>query len=134
MHVLPLIETDLPGLRLLLYFAERTMLTVAITSFSPVRSAHWCGGSTGRTHRPGRGSRRGGLIPQLAGAPRRGQRRDARGGARRAGGRAMPAGREGASDRDGGAVPAPQVLGLRGAAVLGALARLLGPRRSARPG
>src|ERR1700719_2692238 len=37
--------------------------------------AHWCGDSTGRTHPPGPGSRRGGLLPGLAGPGHGGQRR-----------------------------------------------------------
>src|SRR5215472_3140246 len=67
------------------FFAERTRLTVAITSFSPVRSAHWCGDSAGRTHRTGRGPWRGGVVLGLAGSPRRGRRRDPGRGPRRAG-------------------------------------------------
>src|SRR5580700_8360639 len=115
LSVLPPFKTEIHGSRLFLFFAERTVVAVAITSFSPVRSAQWCGDRTGRTHPPGSGSWRGGLVSELAGPGGGGHRRDAGG-------------------RRGSPLAAPAVVGLRRAAVLGPLPRLLGAWRPARPG
>ena len=82
------------------------------------------------------GARGGGLLPELAGPFRRGAGRDAGRGPRRAR-RSRGAGHALRSPGRGGrrgAVPGPPFLGLRRAIVLGALTRVLGPRRPARPG
>src|SRR5580693_3758492 len=108
--VLPPLKTEMYGLRLFLFFAERTVVAVAVTSFSPVRSAQWCGDRTGRTHPPGSGSWRGGLVSELAGPGGGGHRRDAGRRSRGAGRRAMPGAGQGAGGRRGGTVSSAAVV------------------------